>query len=133
MLALLGKLGKDAPAETSPGILHLNDSSLYLFSDEDILLMAEAAGTLVKNDYRSDPFHARSFYRYAQAHLDELHPLHFEQDVEKLPTFALFLDTKLQQTKINCHPTMYLFISAMRAFDYSVEYKSKKWKRKAEM
>lgn len=61
VLPLLGKLLKDTPAASNLRITHIDELSLYITSDEDILLMNQAAHALVKNDHKPAAFHANSF------------------------------------------------------------------------
>lgn len=53
----------------------------------------------------------------------------FRARQKKLSTFQLFLDTKIQKTKILSRSIMSLFISAKRPFDYDDRHKLKKWEK----
>lgn len=58
MHPLLEKLGKDALVPKNHGITHLDDASLYIFSEKDILLMIQGADPFVKNDRETAPLYA---------------------------------------------------------------------------
>lgn len=60
MLELLGKLDKKSPAKSIPGITHLNEPSVYIFSEENILFIVQAGETFVKKDNEPVLFHANS-------------------------------------------------------------------------
>lgn len=69
VVRLFLKLGNDAPAAKTFVITHLDDAILCIFSEENILLMIQAAASLFNNNYKPAPFHAHSFYRHAWASL----------------------------------------------------------------
>lgn len=71
----------------------------------------------VKKNHKPTMFYANYFHRHARALLDDLLVCHSEQDREKLPIFALFLDEMTQGTKIVSHTIIYLFISSTRLSD----------------
>lgn len=95
VLLLLGKLGKsDSPAKmlciTPP-----YDQSVHKSLREYMLIIIQGAAVLVENKQKAIPFHRKSFYKHARALLDELHVRYFEQEKERVPTFALFVDIKI--------------------------------------
>lgn len=49
LLPLFGKLCKHAPAEKTLGITHLDDSSLYTSSENDVRFMNQTAAAFVRN------------------------------------------------------------------------------------
>lgn len=87
----------------------------------------------MKNGHDHAPFHAKYFYIRDRALLDELRARHMKQDKEKFLTFALFVDTMIQQNKIFCHKIMYLFMKSVRPFENDRTERSMKWETNAEM
>lgn len=59
--------------------------------------------------------------------LDNLHVRGLEQDQEKSSFFALFLHSKVDQSKLISHSSASLFISTIRPFNYNARERSKKW------
>lgn len=133
LLPLLVKLDKDATAAKTLGITHLDDLSLYISSEVDILLIILAADAFVKNNCNPAPFHKNYFYRHFKAFLDELYVRHLKQGKETFATFALFLDKNVQETKIIFHSIMSQFISTILSFDYNARDKSNKGDTKAKI
>lgn len=95
VLSLLVELNKDAPAKNILAITYLDDPSFYISSEQNRLLMNQAADTFSKNDYTPALSTQILFYRYTRALLDGLHARHLQQEKEKFPTFALFLGKKI--------------------------------------
>lgn len=107
-LSLFVKLVKCLPAAKTIGITHLVDLSLYTFSEEEIVLMIQPTDTFLKKDHETAPFHVNSFSKRARAFSNELPVRNLEQEKEKFPNFALFLDTKIHQTKTISLSWLYL-------------------------
>lgn len=126
------KLGRDALAAKTPGGTHLDDPSLDMFSEDDILRMIQAADVLFKNDGNPALFHETSFHKLANDIHDGPHVQQLEQHEENFPTFAVFLETMIQQTKIMFHITMSLFITSMRPYDYNEKVKLRKREEETE-
>lgn len=82
VLRLFGKPGKNAPASMTIGINHLDDPSLYVSSEECILLMIEAADAFVNDYHKLAFFHADLICRHVRALINELHLCHLEQERE---------------------------------------------------
>lgn len=101
--------------------------------ENDVLLIFQADDEFGENDYMLDPFHLNFFYRHVRALLGELYIRHFEHGKQKFPSFTLFLDTHIKQTKIISNSTMSLFISTTRPFDYNASDQLKSWGTRAEM
>lgn len=80
VLTFLVKLSKVCSAETALGITHLDDSSLYNFSEVDIFLMTRPADVSVKNDHTPDCPRKNSVYGHIWSLLDELQIRYLEQD-----------------------------------------------------
>lgn len=96
VLHFLGKLSSDAPVTKMNCIKHLVESQLYISFEEDIRPLIHAAEVLVKNDHKSFPLKEKSFCTQASFVLNRLHARHSKQDQKKFPSFALFLNTKMQ-------------------------------------
>lgn len=54
-------------------ILHLDDRSLYIFSEQEILLMIQAVQALVKNGHRSSRLYAKYLYRHTKSLFNEFY------------------------------------------------------------
>lgn len=121
---------RNAPAAKNFGTMHLDDPSLYNFSEKNILFMIQAADTLVKDDRKPASFHANSIYKNARGLFVELHTGHLERDEEQFPNFVLFVDTNLRRTKIISHSMKYLFLSTMHPLHYDARDKLKKMEAK---
>lgn len=80
--------------------------------------MIHAADAFVKNVHKLPPFHGNPFYWHAQALVDELQLMHLEQDLEKVLGFALFANTRIQQSKIISHSIMALSITSICLSEY---------------
>lgn len=117
VLSLLEKLCKDASAAKTHGITLHVDLRIYIFCEEDIRLTIHAAYALIQNDQEPAFSLAKSLYRHGRALFDGFPVCHLEQGLEKFPTFALFIETKLQQIKLISYSIMPLFITTMRPFD----------------
>lgn len=61
VLLFLGKLGRDAPAAKSSGIMLLYEPSPLISHQQDVLQMTQAADLFVKNDYKHTPLHGDVF------------------------------------------------------------------------
>lgn len=123
MLSLLVKLGKDAPEVKTPGITDRDDPKLHMSSEEDIVPMMHATEALLKNNHKPSLLHANELYGSFRALFDEIHAPRFEQNKQNFPTFVLFLDTEIQQTKTISHSTMFLFVGTMLRCDYNATAK----------
>lgn len=88
--------------------------------------MIHAANEFIKNDHKPATFHTNLFFGDAKVLLGELQLRYFELDIETFPTFALFVDTKIQQTKKVSYPIISVFISTISSFEYDERDKSKK-------
>lgn len=127
------KLSKDALVTKAHGITHLDNPSLYISCGEDILIMIQAADAFFRNNHKPTPYHVNFIHRHAKAVLDKLHVGGLNKDWKKFPTFALFIDTKLQQTKIIFYFMMSLSLNTEFFSDYNARDKPKKWNAKAGM
>lgn len=133
MPRFLIKVGQDPSAAKSTGIVHLHDPSPYISSEKNMLLLRiQAADESVKNGYKQLIYHESYFHRQDWTLLDEIRVRPLEQDKDKFLTFALFLDTNVQQNRIS-HTITSLFISTMGYFHYDAREKSKRSVDKAEM
>lgn len=110
-LSLFGSLDEDAPAAKTLGVTHHDDLSFAISSKEDVLPMIQTVDTFVKNNYKSPLCYPKTVYRHARTVLDEVCGHHIKQHKEKFPTFALFLDTKIQHTKNIFHFILRQFTS----------------------
>lgn len=54
-------------------------------------------------------------------------------DGEKFPTFALYFQTNILQSRNITHKIMSLLNTTMRDLDYDIRKKSQRWEVKAEM
>lgn len=61
VMPFIGKLGKKTSVALTAGITHLDEPTLYIFSDKAILQIIAAANAFVKNDHQSDQFEANLF------------------------------------------------------------------------
>lgn len=84
-----------------------------------------AADEFNKNIQKLSPFFINSSYRYARALLTELLICHWEQRKEQFPTFAMVLETKLQQTKIISHSMLPVVIITTHPYDYDSRDRTK--------
>lgn len=94
--------------------------------------MNQAAITFVKTSRKDPSAHARIFYRQVGALLEGLHVRYLEQHREKFQNFALFLETRKQQSKIVSPSIMSLFRSIMRPITQDGSENFKKRKKKVE-
>lgn len=92
--------------------------------------MILAADAFIKNDHETAPFHANHFYRQTTSYFDELYICYLEREEERFPSFALYLDTKIQKTKIIFNDIVSLPISIIRSFHYNAMENSKNWESK---
>lgn len=99
-------LAMDALVVKTLCITHLADPGLYISTKEDILLMIQAAGALVKINHNPAPFPACLSCRHARSLLDEIHVFNMKQAVEKFPTFTLFPNKDPADEKR--HPSNYV-------------------------
>lgn len=116
----------DATEEEILGITHLDDEGLHISTEEDILLMIQAADAFVNDDLKPAPFHASTFYCHRKAILDKFHVSHLAQGEEMLPKFVLLFQKKIQQARSITHTIIFLFVITMRYFYYDARYMSKK-------
>lgn len=70
------KLGRDNPKAKTFRTTDDDDLSLYISSEEDILILIQSDDYFIKNDHKPTPFHENSFYRHTRHLLDELHVVH---------------------------------------------------------
>lgn len=63
MLPPLEELGKNAAAAKNLNITHINDSSLYIYFEEDKLLIIPETDAFLKIDHKPADFHTPTFYR----------------------------------------------------------------------
>lgn len=66
VLICLIKLGRDYFEAKDLVITPLHDSSLYISSEKDTLLMLQAAGAFVNVDHENASFHTKSFLKIRQ-------------------------------------------------------------------
>lgn len=126
VIPFLGRLARDALVAKTLGMTHLDNRSLYISSKWDIIFIIRDADAFGKDDHRYSSFQANFFVRHARARLDKLHTRNLEQDIKKLPRFALFLDSNTQQTRLLFHYTILRFINTMIPFGYDAADKSNK-------
>lgn len=79
-LSLSVKLGKNTSVAKNLGMTNLDDPSVYIYSEEDILLIVQTADEFVK----TVPLLKTYLQRQATALLDELQGHHLEQE-KKVP------------------------------------------------
>lgn len=96
LLPLLGNLGNIAPVDEILGIMILDLPSLYIPSEENILLKIQTAHAFVKNAHKSTSCHTSAYCNHTRHVLNEPHPHHLEQEENNITTFAVFLDTGIQ-------------------------------------
>lgn len=82
--------------------------------------MILVADTFVTNNRRPALFQTDSFYRNDKALVVKSRATHLEVKKGKFPTFAVFLETNIQQTKIISRSTISLFISTMRSSHFYI-------------
>lgn len=127
VLPILVKQSGNVPAAKTLCITQPNDPSLFIFSQEDILVKIQDTDASVKNNNEPAQFHTNSLYRHAKAPLEKLLVQLLKQDEEQLPTFVLFLDTMYHITEIVFYSITCPFISTMRPFDHDSRNKCNKW------
>lgn len=81
---------------------------------------------IVKCAHEPLPLHSNASCSSARVILDETYTHHSKQRKEQLSSFALFVETKLQQTKLTSRSILSLCTSAFRSFDYNMRDRSKK-------
>lgn len=79
--------------------MHVDGPSFYISSDEDTIVMIEAADMFVKNDRNHVLFHASYFYEKGKALTHRRHARHLEKYKQTFSTFALFLIQWLNKQK----------------------------------
>lgn len=72
LFPLLEKLGNQEETRKNLRIFHLDCHVLDGSIDEDMMLMAEAVGFLIKNSKKTSPYHAPSFYNTVKLVLTDL-------------------------------------------------------------
>lgn len=125
VLSVLSKLRRDALVAKTVRITHLNDPSLSISLQKNILPIFQAADLFFKNGEKLASFPTNFIYKHARSRVFELLFHHLDYDKVKIWTFALFLDTKNQQTKVIFLPIMSLFISTLSTIDYEAKNKPK--------
>lgn len=98
VLSLFVNLDKNGSAAKTRAIAHVDERSLFNFSEEDILQMIKAADAFTRTNHKLTTFQENSFYQLAKGLFATLYVCYFEQVREKLPIFALFLDIKIYET-----------------------------------
>lgn len=99
----LAKLCKTALLANDLDMTSVDDSSLYICFEEDILLMSHDTDGFVKNDHKPSSLRTNLFYRRDRILLDRLQLCHLQKDKERSSTFARFLDTKVRRSRIISH------------------------------
>lgn len=123
------KLGKGAATGRTFGITYIDQTSLYISSDKDILLQIQAVTAFFKNNRKPAFYHSEAFHRHTRAFFDDLHVRHLRSYQEKFPSFALFIDTKITQVGIVYHLIISLLSSTTRPFKYNARDNSSKCKK----
>lgn len=62
VLPLVDQLSKDRPPSKIPGVMHLYEKVLHVASEEEQVLLFQAADEFVKSAAKQGPFHCSSFY-----------------------------------------------------------------------
>lgn len=101
VLSLLGNQDKDTLVEETLGIANLDDTSHYIASAEDALLIIKASDAFVKKYHNPGTLQADFFYVHARALFDDLDLCQLEQEKEKLPTFPWFLTSRFSEQKVS--------------------------------
>lgn len=70
------KLDNVFTAEKSVGTISVDDASLYISSEDEIILMIQAAEAFVNNDHKPAIFHANFFHRPTKPLLEDMHACH---------------------------------------------------------
>lgn len=132
MLPVLKKLARDSTAARNFRIARLNQSSLYLSFEENIVLMIQVADAYAENDHEPAHFQTNSCFRHARALLDEINLCCLEQYKKKSPTIANFFLPRFNKPKPS-HLIMSVLITTAHSVDYDACAKSKRWETKTEM
>lgn len=109
------------------GITHVDDQTLVVPSEKDILLMIQGGDVFVKNENNLAPIQANVYDRYVRMLVDEPHFYHAEQGEEQFLTLALFPEIKTQR----CSNLPLDFFHFCR-FHASVQLQRKGWVKKLE-
>lgn len=87
---VLLKLRMNAVMAETLDITYFHDPTIYIPSEQAILLIIQAAVAIARNDQKPAYFQTNYFYAYGRALVDELHLHRLEQNKEKFLAFALF-------------------------------------------
>lgn len=89
---------------------------IFILLEEEIFLMIQVAEVVFNNDNQPGRFHAKKFYKHANIPLKNFT---FASRSRKkcFSTFFLFLETKIQKTKLRLHTTLSVYIRITRPFD----------------
>lgn len=85
------RLGNEVSAAKTLGISHFDDRSLYVSSQENIILIVLVAHAFDKSEHRRVSIHVSSFCRLVRVLVNELHARQLQKDEKKFLFFALFL------------------------------------------
>lgn len=124
VLLFHGNLGKDASVENNFGSRHLYDPKVYIYSQNDLLLMIQTAHEFVEINRKIVLFYDHLLNRHATDLRNELLLHNLLQYKEKLP------DTKIQQAKWITLSIISLSISNLRPFEYNTKNKAKNLKKR---
>lgn len=76
------RLGRDGQVAKTLGVTRLDDSIFHISSEEDILLVIQAAAIFVNKEHNLSIFHLESFHWYTRALLNVHHVSHLKQRKE---------------------------------------------------
>lgn len=113
-------------------ITPLDEQTLYTPSEEYIVLIIQAAAAFVMTKHKPAPLQANDFHSHTRKKHDKFRVRHLEQGEKQFSAFALFLEFKIQQTKITSYSILSLFVSDIRPFEHDRRDRSKEWEQKAE-
>lgn len=93
LLLLFEKMGKVASAAKTARNMLLDEPSLYISSQRQVIFIIQVADAFIKNDLEPASFHASAFKRHFMNLPKKLYVCQFRKTFS---TFRLFLDTKIQ-------------------------------------
>lgn len=115
--SLLLKLGIDTSAPNNLSITYHDDANLWISFEASNPLLFYAADSLIYSDHKPALFDSNAIYKDIKVLFNALHVPDSEQGEQRLPAFALFLETKIQQ-KTLFYLILFFFIATIRSFDY---------------
>lgn len=132
MLRLLVKLGKNSTATKTVGIKYFDDPRLYMYSEENGVLMIQAAGAFIRNGHRLGYYHTIYSHKHVRALLDEIQAYALGQWEGNFGLLRCRLIPRFGK-QINIPRDSFFIYKYNLSFRLRRKEKKKKWETMAEM